>query len=92
MSWVGDRALASLELMDPNQDKCGVHHHILVDAGYKRMGLGASLTHTRVSNEVAAQWVNRSRVLYDMVRDTRGQLTKVPNHPFDSAPPPEESV
>ena len=90
--WVGDRTMASLGLMGTSNSKYGNLRHVFVDPSYKRMGQGVSFSHARVSNEVAAQWINRSRVLYDQVQDSSGKLTKVAKHPLDSAPPPEESV
>ena len=56
------------------------------------MGQGAPFSHARVSNEVAAQWMSRTRVLHDNVQDARGQLTKVPKHPVDSVPAPDENI
>ena len=63
-----------------------------MDPSYKRMRHSVTFSHARVANEVAAQWINRSRVLYDTVQDSRGQLTKVAKHPLDSIPAPDESV
>ena len=90
--WVGDRAMASLGLMGTSSSKYGDLRHIFIDPSYKRMGQAVSFSHARVSNEVAAQWINWSRVLYDTVEDERGERAKVPKHPLDSVPPPEESV
>ena len=59
---------------------------------HKKLGKGTPFSHARVSNEVASQWDNRSRVLYDSVKDTRGQLTQVPKHPLDAVPPPADSI
>ena len=78
-------------MMDPNQDK-GMFRHILIDPGYKRMGQGASLTHTRVSNEVASQWMARTRVLFDSITDGRGHVTKVARYPKDYVPDPDEHL
>ena len=36
--------------------------------------------------------MNRYRVLFHAVRDARGRLTKVPNHPLDTIPPSEDIV
>ena len=63
-----------------------------VDPGYKRLGQGASFSQARVANEVANQWMERTRVLHDYVQDTRGQHTKVPKQPLDSVPQPNEDV
>ena len=66
----------------------GMFRHILIDPGYKRMGQGASFTHTRVSNEVASQWMTRTRVLFDSVTDGRGSVAKIARYPADSVPDP----
>ncbi len=91
-AWVGDRAMASLNLMDEAHSKYGILRHVIVDPGYKRLGQGASFSHLRVANEVANQWMARTRVLHDYVRDGRGQLSKAPRQPLDKVPPPSEDV
>ena len=63
-AWVGDRAMASLNLMGDAHSRCGILRHVIVDPGYKRLGEGASLSHLRASNEVVRQWMNRARILY----------------------------
>ena len=90
--FVGDRAMATLALMGASDSKHGLLRHMFMDPSYKRMRHSVTFSHARVANEVAAQWINRSRVLYDTVRDSRGQLTKVAKHPLDSIPAPDESV
>ena len=89
--WVGDRALASLELMNPTANH-GLLRHLFVDPGYKRMGTGVSFSYARVANEVASQWMAWTRILHDIVKDARGQVTKVPKQPIDSVPDPDEAV
>ena len=81
-----------MELMGISDSRYGALRHILVDPSYKRMGQGAPFSHACVSNEVASQWMNRTRVLHDNVQDARGQLTKVPKHPVDSVPAPDENI
>ena len=82
--WVGDRAMASLGLMGTSNSKYGNLRHVFEDPSYKRRGQGVSFSRARVSDEVAVQWMNQSRVLYSEVQDTGGQLTKVANHPLDT--------
>ena len=48
--------------------------------------------HARAANEVANQWMSRTRVLHDYVQDSRGEITKVPKQPLDSVPQPAEDV
>ena len=91
-AWVGDRAMASLNLMDDAQTKYGILRHVVVDPGYKRLGQGSSFSHLRVSNEVASQWMARTRVLHDYVKDARGDVSKVPKQPLDKVPPPAEDI
>ena len=45
-----------------------------------------------VANEVANQWMARTRVLHDYVQKTRGQITKLAKQPLDSVPQPNEDV
>ena len=90
--WVGDRAMATLGLMGTSDSKYGTLRHLLMHPNYRQLGKGACFSEARVSNEVASQWINRSRVLYDYVKDKRGQVTKAPKHPIDSVPAPEEST
>ena len=91
-AWVGDRAMASLNLMDEAHSKYGTLRHVIVDPGYKRLGQGASFSQVRVANEVASQWMARTRVLHDSVKDQRGNVTRVPRQPLDKVPPPAEDV
>ena len=85
--------MASLSLMDEAYSKYGILRHVFVDLGYKRLGQGASVfPQARVANEVANQWMARTRVLHDYVQDTRGQNTKVAKQPLDSVPQPNEDV
>ena len=91
-SWVGDRGLASLNLMDDAHTKYGILRHVFVDLGYKRLGQGASFSHLRAANEVASQWMARTRVLHDHVTDSRGEVAKVPKQPLDSMPQPPEDI
>ena len=90
-AWVGDRAIASLNCIDQSA-KYGTIRHMFVDPGYKRLGHGASFSYLRVSNEVATQWMARTRVLHDHVVDARGEVTKVPKHPLDTVPEPSEEA
>ena len=46
----------------------------------------------RVANEVANQWMARTRVVHAYVQDTRGQITKVAKQPLDNVPQPNEDV
>ena len=89
-AWAGDRGMASLNMMEDS--KFGVLRHVFVDPGYKRLGQGATFSHLRASNEVAKQWMARTRVLYDHHVDVRGQVTKVPKQPLDSVPQPAEDI
>ena len=84
--------MASLNLMDDAHSKYGILRHVLVDPGYKRLGQGASFSQQRVANEVANQWISRTRILQDAVLDARGARTKVPKQPLDTVPPPSEEV
>ena len=90
--WAGDRGMASLNLMDEAHNKYGILRHVFVDPGYKRLGQGASFSHSRAANEIANQWMSRTRVLHDYVQDSRGEITKVPKQPLDSVPQPAEDV
>jgi hypothetical protein len=90
--WAGDRGMASLNLMDEAHSKYGILRHVFVDPGYKRLGQGASFSHARAANEVANQWMSRTRVLHDYVQDSRGEITKVPKQPLDSVPQLAEDV
>jgi len=90
--FVGDRAMATLALMGTSDSKHGLLRHMFTGPSYKRIRHNVTFSLARVANEVAAQWINRSRVLYDTVQDSRGQLTKVAKHPLDSIPAPDESV
>ena len=92
--WAGDRAMATLELLKhkEGENPIGTFHHILVNPGYKRMALGAQFSHSRVTNEVASQWMARTRVLHDYVKDSLGQVSKVPKHPIDTVPEPDEAT
>ena len=67
--WVGDRAMATLALMGTSDSKHGIVRHMFVDPPYKRMGQSVTCSHAPIANEVVAQWMNRSWVLYDTVRD-----------------------
>ena len=91
-AWAGDRGMASLNLMDEARSKFGTLKHVFVDPGYKRLGQGATFAQMRVSNEVAGQWMARSRVLHDRVVDERGGITRVPKQPMDSVPMPAEDI
>ena len=84
--------MASLNLMDDAHSKYGILRHVLVDPGYKRLGQGASFSQQRVANEIANQWISRTRILQDAVLDARGARTKVPKQPLDTVPPPSEEV
>ena len=95
MPWAGDRAMASLEVVttgSASQDKHCKVRHILVDPGYKRMGVGAQFSRARVANQVASDWISRSRVLYDYIIDGSQQLNKVAKYPAQSVPDPDEDV
>ena len=74
-AWVGDRAMASLNLMDDAHSKYGILRHVLVGPGYKRLGQGASFSQQRVANAVTNQCISRTRVLHDAVLDARGATT-----------------
>ena len=63
--------MATLGLMGTSDSKYGTLRHLLMDPTYKRMGQGACFSEARVSNEVASQWITRSRVLYDYAKDSR---------------------
>ena len=91
-AWAGDRGLASLNLMDDANKKYGILRHVFVDPGYKRLGQGAAFSHLRASNEVASQWLARTRVLHDHIVDERGEVTKIAKQPLDSVPQPAEDV
>ena len=72
--WVGGRAVASLEFMKPEAAaQQGTVRHFVVDPGYKRMGMGATFTLERVAGDVASQWINRTRILYNKVVDGLNQ-------------------
>jgi hypothetical protein len=88
--WAGDRGMASLNLIDEAYTKYGVLRHVFVDPGYKCLGQGASFSQYCVANEVANQWMARTRVLHDYVQDARGQITKVAKQPLDSVPQPND--
>ena len=91
-AWAGDRGMASLNLMDEARSKFGTLKHVFVDPGYKRLGQGATFAQMRAANEVAGQWMARSRVLHDRVVDERGGITRVPKQPMDSVPLPAEDI
>ena len=50
------------------------------------------MSQARAANEVANQWMARTRVLHDYVQDARGEITKVPKQPLDSVPQLAEDV
>ena len=54
--------------------------------------MGAPFSNTRVANEVACQWMRRTRVLYDTVKDARGELTKAAKRSMDVGPQPGEAM
>ena len=89
--WAGDRAVASLNVMS-GSTSYGKVRHVLVDPGYKRMGVGANFSEERVAGLIASQWMARTRVLYDTIVDGAGAVTKVPKQPADTVPPPTEEV
>ena len=62
--------MATLGLMGTSDSKYGTLRHMLMDPTYKRMGQGVCFSEARVSNEVASQWISRSRALY--VTDKQG--------------------
>ena len=89
--WVGDRAVASLEFMKPEAAaQQGTVRHFVVDPGYKRMGMGATFTLERVAGDVASQWINRTRILYNKVVDGLNNTTYIPKQPADVVPAPDE--
>lgn len=91
--WVGDRALASLALMSPEQlQTTGALRHCVVDAGDRHISKGAGFALERVRNMVAKQWMCKARILHDRVMDDRGDTTLVPRQPSDSIPPPSEEM
>jgi len=90
--WAVGRGLASLNLMDEASCKYGILRHVFVDIAYKGLGQGASFAQARVANEVANQWIARTRVLHDYGNNSVGQLTKVAKQPLESAPQPSEDV
>lgn len=87
---VGDRAMGTLLVRD--DANVGTLRHVVLDSGYKRMGQGASFTLSRVANEVAEQWMNRTRILYDRVQDGMGNYTKTPKQPISTVPEPDEAL
>ena len=91
-AWAGDRAMASLSLMEGDRSRFGTVRHILVDPGYKGLSKGASFAHLRVANQVCSEWMGRQRILHDRVLDERGGTTRVPKQPMDSVPPPAEDI
>eukprot|EP00974_Lingulodinium_polyedra_P018504 1790270-Lingulodinium_polyedra.AAC.1 len=78
--------------MGTSDSKDGAPRRIFVDPGYKRVGQGAFFPRAGVSNQVAAEWMSRTRVLYDKVQAPCGHLTMVPKHPQDSVPAPGETI
>ena len=84
--------MAYLNIMDEAYNKYGVLRHVFADLGYKRLGQGASFSHAHVANDVANQWMARTRAPHDYVQDTRGQITKVAKQPLDSVPQPDVDV
>ena len=56
------------------------------------MAIGAQFSHSRVANEVASQWMGKARILNDHVTDSLGQVSKVPKHPIDTVPDPDEAT
>ena len=46
---------------------------------------GCYVTHARASNDVASQWMARSRIIYLFGIDAGGQHIHIPKQPSDSA-------
>ena len=91
MPYVGDRAIGVYNYAkSPAAENQGRFRHVIVKmTGSPKDERAALFTVRRLANIITKEWLRRSIVLHDTVRDMRGE-TEVAVYPSDVVPPPTD--
>ena len=91
LPYVGDRAIGSFQYArSPNAENLGRVRHVIVKMAPKgKEDRGAVFTERRLTNLHTKEWLSRTLVLHDVLRDSRGE-SEVPVHPCDTVPAPTD--
>ena len=91
LPYVGDRAIGSFQYArSPNAEILGRVRHVIVKMAPKgKEDRGAVFTERRLTNLHTKEWLSRTLVLHDVLRDSRGE-SEVPVHPCDTVPAPTD--